>query len=62
MAAQLQPVSYEANPQQSVPARDRLLAALASAPRLTDEDAAQINRAIQEARETSIADGLSNRH
>lgn len=44
--------------QQEPSARDRLLAALASAPRLSDEDAERINKAIQEAREASIADSI----
>ena len=39
-------------------ARDRLLAALESTPRLSQKDADSINRVVQEARELSLADQL----
>src|SRR5437660_153471 len=42
-----------------LPTRDRLLGALQSGPRLSDEDAREINKLIQEAREASIGDALS---
>jgi hypothetical protein len=38
--------------------RDRLLAALESAPRLSKEEAERIDRIIREAREASLADDL----
>lgn len=40
--------------------RDRLLAAIAHAPRLRSEDAARIDQAVREAREASLADELSS--
>ena len=39
--------------------RDRLLATLAAAPRLNAQDAARLNKAVQEAREASLGDDLS---
>lgn len=42
----------------SLPARDRLLNALASNPALSKEVAEELQRAIQEAREASIGDSI----
>jgi hypothetical protein len=45
-------------PSEKVSDRDRLLAALQTAPRLTKDDAEYLNRTVQEAREASIADNV----
>ncbi len=42
-----------------VSARERLLAALSAAPRLSAPDADRINQAVQAAREASLGDDLS---
>ncbi len=40
--------------------RDRLLSALSATQRLTTQDAARLNQAVQGAREASIGDSLSS--
>lgn len=49
----------ETSQETTLSARDRLLAALETAPRLSKEEAERINRVVQAARDASIADPLS---
>ncbi len=44
----------------TISSRDQLLIALKSAPRLSQEDAQLINQVVQEAREASIGDQLTD--
>jgi hypothetical protein len=50
------------NEEKPLSARDRLLTALQSAPRLSREDAEAINAIVREAREASLADELPHFH